>query len=521
MHRCLPALLFLLLVHVARAQVRYEHHAYYYSLPEEVLFLYKNRVAEMQVEAYGEWYRRKPTDSVVRSYYPSGRLQKEAAFNINEGYPVWHKEYADNKPNHLLKETWWSGVPLKPFETSYAYDETGMTAAVWQQDGIPHKRTFRRELDKTGNIAREQRWLDGVMEYDERFQYDNNGRKIRIDHYDAAGNLTDHSIYTYTADGRLLEESDFHNAQLKVRNAYTYDAQGLPRVISSYNSGNKLERTRSFDYDGSGRKTAMVERYPNGVVSARYHYQYHKNGNLAEENWGSRPDYVLRSFDPNGNRVDHRSNYRDTFMIERSRSAITDSVVFHPGPPAYAIKKMLDAKGRVTAMLGREAYRTVYQYDQRGRVTAILNYDGDRIMIAVDLLYDAVGRLVSAIEKQALTGRYHGVQSREYTYTYDKPGRLVREEVKTGTELLYVLSWTYAKNSLLGVSLRHLGNNFEYKYTFRPDGLLHSYYNSSSLRTILYSYRFDEKGNWIERLEEKQPADAYPPGRIFRVFKYR
>jgi hypothetical protein len=188
---------------------------------------------------------------------------------------------------------------------------------------------------------------------------------------------------------------------------------------------------------------------------------------------------------------------------------------------------------------GQVAARYQYQYDRTGNLSeegwgyapqyAYTVFNGDTAarelpeQPRLEIFFDSLHRMKASTETLISTGFADGTIKTvtQRNYTYDADGHLIREEAKRDTFLWYTIVWQYSGGIPKVVRLEQYRYNYVQQYSFRPDGVLETYYYSNNAGTIRYRYNFDEKGNWIERLEEKDPANGIQPGRTFRSFRYQ
>lgn len=84
---------------------------------------------------------------------------------------------------------------------------------------------------------------DGSVEYTQDYVYDENGKNIRVDVFDAKGNTTRQTLYSYTDKGSYASVETKINGITTEKTEYSYDEQG------------KQTERRAYKYDDVGNPT--------------------------------------------------------------------------------------------------------------------------------------------------------------------------------------------------------------------------------------------------------------------------
>ena len=186
------------------------------------------------------------------------------------------------------------------YRTEMRYDDQGRLVE-----------TLGETYSDTGNL---------LGQYSNRFAYDDAGRLLRITYGE-----TGEKVYTYDAEGRLLETSLTDGGWYRVTYEYdsdghrvggleesqvsstvvTYTCDGYGRVVEEYRLttheyGTSEART-SYTYNELGRLVGKTEQWAEGTHYTAYHYL---NGLVAEEvtyDYTPETDYIFRIQDAAGN----------------------------------------------------------------------------------------------------------------------------------------------------------------------------------------------------------------------------
>ena len=146
--------------------------------------------------------------------------------------------------------------------TEYTYDESGSLAEEVTRDAAGEE-TRRRtcEYDGDGNLTAETVTVNGAPEGRDEYLYDENGRRVREDHYGKDGFLAWYNTSEYDAEGReiKMEQHDRNGFVYLWRSAEYNDHGDLVRNLW-YGPDNRVDYTLDcryyeYDYDGNGRVT--------------------------------------------------------------------------------------------------------------------------------------------------------------------------------------------------------------------------------------------------------------------------
>jgi len=126
-----------------------------------------------------------------------------------------------------------------------------------------------------------------------KYTYDSSGQVIKESFYGTGGNLTDSTVFTYDAQGNILEEKSTNGSSPNSNDKYIYDNYG--RVIYEKDSRNfvtehiydVLDREEKTVYYTSEYKDnftrAEVESWKSGAANVIEETTYDKNGNILSE----------------------------------------------------------------------------------------------------------------------------------------------------------------------------------------------------------------------------------------------
>ncbi|MCY7420417.1 MAG: DUF6531 domain-containing protein [Chitinophagaceae bacterium] len=303
---------------------------------------------------------------------------------------------------------------------SYSYDTTLKKTVMTDYVPTGSNQVTTYEYEELAGIARLISLSSNCCGYNMRFEFDDNGNKIK--QVDANGNT---STYTYDSKGNLLTMKDALNRTM----TYTYSANF--NNISSFTDpkGNVY----SFTYNSNGDLTQITE--PGNLT---YTATYNTNGD------------IISSTNPKGNIFSY--NY-DSYGNPKD---VTGPGGYHgilAFDPRSNLLSYTDSRGNINSMeydiLNRLKKFTdplnnnsLLSYDATGNITSITNPDGE----IVQLTYDASNRRVETndpLNNKSITA-YDAMDNVSgekdelgnwTTYAYDERNRLSAIKDALGNEV--------------------------------------------------------------------------------------
>lgn len=279
----------------------------------------------------------------------------------------------------------------------------------------------QKNYDKDGNLT-----YESVEEYDEDtntityIEYDGDG-KIEYkysDTYDEYGNLI--KYVSYNSDGTVSYEGKYE---------YEYDDDGNVLSYKNDNYEIKYELNKNGDPE-------RAETFEDGKLISYAEYEYHKNGNLAEETRYDKDGNMTRKteYHKNGNLAEEKE-YRENGELSshykyNENGDITDYTYYNKdGEKSSETKYKYDKKGHLTGATeyedGEITGKLKIKCDKKGNVTSVTYYDEDG---------EETGRITMKYDK-------HGNQT-EYA-RYDENGNLESKTEFDDREVIFLAAESF------------------------------------------------------------------------------
>ena len=270
--------------------------------------------------------------------------------------------------------------------------------------------------------------------------------------------------------GGLSAEADFIRRGLEVIGdphsvrLYDVNSSAILREEALFNRRGQIKDRKSYTEDGAFQRHTRYQRDDRGnlkTVSAynqagdslwRHEYRY-QNARLQQEivyDASAELNYTdLYSYDSDGN------------LLELARYA-------SGGVPRW---------------------RTQYEHDSvQNRTLWTTYYSDGRLLRQGEEQYDQEGRLVREVHRDEVKETYQ-----EIRYAYDPQGRPISERISD------------SDGSLLSV------RRIRYDDSGNIVEEIESRFDGTVTRRVLYQYRYDEHGNWIERRVSERKKPQFGP----------
>jgi hypothetical protein len=255
------------------------------------------------------------------------------------------------------------------------------------------------------------------------------------------------SIERFDERGRLIEDLDVDRPlidQDPYRRLYTYNDFGRLAEIVDYDENNRVENTWRYAYRADGKKMSEECWSPRGLLWARAEFDEHENR------------IRLTWFREDGT-PEREQNWRYQYSREGN---VTEQILLPPDEP-------------------QATYRSVFTRDDDGRLREQVHYWPNGSLKEKNL-FDESG---------VLREKHTSFGAGDLTITrFDSYGRDVQISIVSPPGFLS----SRGADHVITLEYDLHGNLIEMNTTASDGALLHRTTNS---------YRYDEKGNWIERTE--------------------
>jgi len=245
---------------------------------------------------------------------------------------------------------------------------------------------------------------------------------------------------------------------------------------------NKLDEYKAnvTDYEtGEAEKPIIVfkkEFTEIGKISYQEHYS----------SFGKLEQYTRSKFDDKGYRIESVSED----CIAHSRTFTTAKYDDLSG-------KLVSAHVKINDSINMDVS---YKYGKHGNIveqTGVRN--GDTTLKRFEYIYGEKGRII--LKKQIENSKY-GINEYLNEFKYDKNGNLIKVTNKSGIFGVSKLTYEYDGENRRKKDTRYNSEQIQKETSFnnRYNKTYEKFYRNGSLdKEIKYDYKFDNKGNWIER----------------------
>ena len=298
------------------------------------------------------------------------------------------------------------------------------------------------------------------------------------------------------------------------------------------------EGKEGSEKDHKEQKTDLEERGLKGKVEKLSQRKYTAKGSKEDPKKGKRVGPAFENFDIRFNEAGMRTQelwYDSTGQPQRKVS--------------LEYKNGTNKKKRTVSRGGDSARsRTVWTYDKDGFISEKIKKGGDgKVEWKVSYGYDSLGQKTKTVrktpdgdklqeveiernEKGWITGKKHfnsaGALERKTHFVRDEKGRVARKTDydKTGRELGR-FTFAYNQDGQRTEVKKFAGNGKlkqwrTYSYNDKDDPVREEHRNADGevTQTVVYRYRYDEKGNWTRRVTL---MDGKPYRITERSYSYR
>lgn len=343
-------------------------------------------------------------------------------------------------------------VGTEKYSVSYEYNNMGQVTRTVDEEGNAKAVTY----DGDGNILTMTDTMGNIIKEN---TYDSMNRTSEVK--DALGNITS---YKYDEAGRLKDTIMYLNTQSQRTYSYGYDSLGRNNKVTDPSDG-----TTSCTYDSRGNMETMTD-----AMGGTWKYSYDGAGRVTCE------------INAIGNRTEY--TYNDRGLLEKLKDGENRNTEY-TYDDAGRVTAMKDSLGSVTytydengnVLTVKDSTGTVERkYDELNRVVWYKNVSGNIIQYE----YDALGNLIKEVYPDKSSVKYtyykngylHTVTDRNgrktsYTYngngcvtgialpdgtvetdSYDKAGRLIKQETKKAAEVISSYVYEYDTAGNLAVS---------------------------------------------------------------------
>lgn len=141
----------------------------------------------------------------------------------------------------------------------------------YDEDGRPYIDdytyiTFYERADENSPVIERRYMPENAPEYSYTYVYDDVGRLVRRNRFDAEGLLTGFSAYLYDQNGVNYRTDSYVDDEFEGYFLNTYDAAGKKTEVARYDTDETLIERFVYEYDASGDPTLVTQYSADGTV---------------------------------------------------------------------------------------------------------------------------------------------------------------------------------------------------------------------------------------------------------------
>lgn len=228
---------------------------------------------------------------------------------------ITEKRYYDKEGKDTLIESF-SITDSKVFsKIEKKYDEKGNILELKNYRFIPTINGPTQSNKEQGLLnINENTAQSGYFELEQRIVYElkEKGNLLERKEYNSKGELEKEfkSKYTYSSDGKLLQEINYDNSDTEYSsNNYTYDQKGNKTSYIYSDSNGKLKQKEEYFFDSSGNEIKQLAYKQDGILKYQTYNKYDEKGNKKEKYEFDGDSVLLNkyffSYDNNNNMIEY------------------------------------------------------------------------------------------------------------------------------------------------------------------------------------------------------------------------
>ena len=197
--------------------------------------------------------------------------------------------------------------------------------------------------------------------------YNEKGNLIEVSEYNPiSGSLSQKTNFLYDDNGKQIEENSYDaDGVLEGKKKLLYDEKGKLTEINTYAADSSLAEKVTFVYDEKGNQIERNRYMPDGSLNWREKYAYNEKGYIVEKIVSVLEDVFLQkskfTYDKSGNRIEVSISEQDGLKKANGKIAYDDE-----GNPVEW--SSLDSEGNT------KEGKFTYQYDKKGNWTQMVIY---------------------------------------------------------------------------------------------------------------------------------------------------
>ncbi len=243
---------------------------------------------------------------------------------------------------------------------------------------------------------------------------------------------------TYNEIGKRIERQDLRSSgDLSKKTVYKYNTLNKIEEVNTYNSAGKLDKKTKYTYDENGNQIAKTEYDSDGILISKEVYEYYENGNQKEVQY-------INS---------HGEEDEKTIFKNDSKNNLIDLSSYD--------------------LTGNLIKRMVSEYNDQGDLIEVKHFNSDKKI------------------EQRIVLDFDDNSNHAKLKVYYSAG-----DSTIITDYYFISDFYYKQMKNGDFSLFNLGNEER-----DVSKILIKFVNDGIEVQATYDYKYDKRGNWIERIE--------------------
>ena len=155
------------------------------------------------------------------------------------------------------------------------------SGSVESIEAIPQRNDENKKPETKKRLIKETEYdADGTIRNWKEYEYNSNGNIIKYTSYNADGTISYRSESEYDANGNKIKSTSYMSGGMSSWFEYEYDSNGKCIKVIIYNADGTIRSWFEYEYDANGNEIKQTIYNADGTISNWSEYEYDANGNM-------------------------------------------------------------------------------------------------------------------------------------------------------------------------------------------------------------------------------------------------